>query len=280
MELGRMAHPKKTFRPAPRICSVVFAVLLVLFGTACDDFYSDSLPTPPIAQPTPAGDPNTNPEEVIEAGARTALAAALGINIEAPRKILLEDATWTDSAPGCYPPPPGVSGPYLVPGYRLLMQFEGVFYEYDADLGGATGALCDSTLQHVPVEPALDVVTVNPNGATQPDMSTVYILRSEADVAEFNSSNSEIATIAVDVVDWTVEVLVGGWVNIGPITEAVRAYREPSDVGTNADRAVILIEVEVPESLADAANDNPSQAWAQVDITEPDSTYRFISVKQ
>ena len=271
-----MAQRKKSFRPTSRLSVVFFAVLLALLGAACEDFYSDSLPTPQIALPTPANVQDGNPEDLVEAGARTALAAALGISPAAPGKILLQGATWTDRKPGCYPPPPGVDGPYLVPGYRLLMQYEGVFYEYDADLGGETGALCDSTLQPVPVEPALDIVIVNLAGSARPDVGVVYVLRSEDDVSEFNSTNSDIATIAVDVVDWTVEVLVGGWVNIGPYTEPIKAYRLPSGPQARVDAAPIFIEVAVPENLADTSNNNPSLTWVLIDITEPDSTYEFV----
>ena len=275
-----MAQPKKSSRPTSRLSVVAFAVLFALLGAACEDFYSDSLPTPQIALPTPVNLQEGDPEDLVEAGARTAMAAALGISADAPRKILLQHATWTDRAPGCYPPPPGVSGPYLVPGYRLLMQYEGVFYEYDTDLGGETGALCDITTQWVSVEPALDIVTVNLAGSARPDFFTVYILRSEEDVAEFNSTNSEIATIAVGVVDWTVEVLVGGWVKIGPYTEAVRAYHLPAVPQARIDAAPIFIEVAVPENLADTANNIPSQTWVLIDITRPDSTYQFTGMRQ
>ena len=275
-----MAQPKKSSRPTSRLSAVAFAVLFALLGAACEGFYSDSLPTPQIALPTPANLQEGDPEDLVEAGARTAMAAALGISADAPRKILLQHATWTDRAPGCYPPPPGVSGPYLVPGYRLLMQYEGVFYEYDADLGGETGALCDFTTQWVSVEPALDIVTVNLEGSARPDFFTVYILRSEEDVAAFNSTNSEIATIAAGVVDWTVELLVGGWVNTGPYTEAVRAYHLPAGPQAGIDAAPIFIEVAVPENLTDTANDIPSQTWALIDITKPDSTYQFIGMRQ
>lgn len=275
-----MAQPKKSSRPTLRLSVVAFAVLFALLGAACEDFYSDSLPTPQIALPTPVNLQEGDPEDLVEAGARTAMAAALGISADAPRKILLQHATWTDRAPGCYPPPTGVSGPYLVPGYRLLMQYEGVFYEYDADLGGETGALCDITTQWVSVEPALDIVTVNLAGSARPDFFTVYILRSEEDVAEFNSTNSEIATIAVGVVDWTVEVLVGGWVKTGPYTEAVRAYHLPAGPQARIDAAPIFIEVAVPENLADTANNIPSQTWVLIDITRPDSTYQFTGMRQ
>ena len=279
-----MAQQEKSFSPISRFSIVAFAALLMILGSACEGFYSDSLPTPQIALPTPANIQEGNPEDLVEAGARTALAAALDISPDSPRKILLEGATWTDSAPGCYPRPPGVSDPYLIPGYRLLMQYEGVFYEYDADLGGATGALCDSTLQLVPVEPALDIVVVNQAGSVQLDFDTVYILRSEDDVTEFNSNYADIATIAVGVIDWTVEVLIGGWAITSLNTEAVRAYRSPDKstpgAGTGSTTSNIVIEVAVPDGvLPEQAVDvsiKPMQIWALVDITESGSTYQFV----
>ena len=283
-----MAQPHKTLSPTSRLSLVMFTVLFAFFGAACDDFYTDSLPTPQIAQPTPislqANGQNARPEELVEAGARTALAATLGIDLEAPRKILLDDATWTDRNPGCYPRPAGVSGPYLVPGYRLLMQYEGVFYEYDADLGGQTGALCDSTMQRVPVEPALDIVTANMAGSTRPDAGAVYVLRSEDDVSAFNSTNSGIASVAVGVVDWTTEVLVGGWVITTPNSEAVRAYRSPAEPSQNAGNGStgthVIIEVAVPDDrpedqLDDGGSTGLVQIWALVDITGPVTTYEF-----
>lgn len=282
-----MAQLRNTVRPKTRLSFVVFTLWLALVGIACDDFYSDSLPTPPVAQPTPimlgADGQSVDAEDAVENGARAALAARLGIGIDSPRKILLEDATWTERNPGCYPLPSGVSGPYLVPGYRLLMQYEGVFYEYDADLGGQTGALCDSTVQHVPVEPAFDIVSTAPTASTPQNIGAVYVLRSENDVSEFNSSSSSIALVAAEVVDWTSEVLVGGWLETTADSEAVRAYRdpaEPPDISVSSPISThIVIEVGLPEDQLENQGDDTStslmQIWALVDITETDSTYEF-----
>jgi hypothetical protein len=150
------------------------------------------------------------------------------------------------------------------------MQYEGVFYEYDADQGAGIGALCESTFQLVPVEPAYDIAVAATSGV--PDLDTVHILRSEEDVIEFNSTNSNVATIATDEVEWIDEVLVGGWVASSPDPEPVRAYI--SEQGTS-----ILIEVAVPEDLEDDASDTPSQIWVLVDVTDPDSTYEFVAVE-
>jgi hypothetical protein len=175
---------------------VIFVILL----TACEDFYTDSLPTPDVAQPTPANVQVGNPAEILEETARALLATRLGISPDAPRKILFEDETWTDRNPGCYPEPDSITGAYLIPGYRLLMQYDGTLYEYDADQGAGTGALCESALQLVPVEPARNIVRATES--TESDLETIYVLRSEEDVAEFNSTRSGMASIAVDEIEW------------------------------------------------------------------------------
>ncbi|HIF71799.1 MAG TPA: hypothetical protein EYQ61_04525 [Dehalococcoidia bacterium] len=252
-----------------RITVTVFAVLFIVLLAACDDFYSDSPPTPDIAQPTPANVREGNPEQNVEIAARDAMAVKLGISADAPRKILLEHATWTNQNPGCYPTPELVlgSGPYLIPGYRILMLHDDVFYEYNTDQGVGTGALCDSTLQLIPAEPVYDIVTTADDA--EPDFDTIHVLHSEEDIAEFNSNFSEMATISLNQIEWPEEVLIGGWVNSSPNPEATRAYLSPQ--GTS-----ILIEVAVPEEFAQDAGNNPSQIWAFVDITEPDSTYEFV----
>ena len=250
--------------------ALALAVIFVILLTACEDFYSDSLPTPDVAQPTPANVQVGNPAEILEETARALLAARLGISPDAPRKILFEDETWTDRNPGCYPEPISITGAYLIPGYRLLMQYDGTLYEYDADQGAGTGALCESTLQLVPVEPARNIVKTT--AFTESDLETIYVLRSEEDVAEFNSTQSGMASIAVDEIEWEEEVLVGGWVAFSPDPLAVRAYLA-------AKGAAIIIEVAISEDSADEANTNPSQTWALVDITNPDSTYEFIVVE-
>jgi hypothetical protein len=251
------------------LATTALAILFAILATACDDFYTDSPPTPDIAQPTPANVLEGDPEVLLETAAREAIAAKLGVSSEAPRKILFEYATWTDRNPGCYPAPSSITGAYLVPGFRLLMQHEGVFYEYNSDQGAGTGALCDSTFQLVGAEPARNIVaTVEPS---DPDFETVHILRSEEDVAEFNSTHPDMATIAIDQIAWEEEVLVGGWVNSSPNPVATRAYL--SEQGSS-----ILIEVTIPEDQAtgDQVDETPSQTWALIDITNPDSTYEFI----
>ena len=146
-----------------RLPAITLAAIFAILFTACDDFYTDSLPTPDVAQPTSANVQVGDPAEILEEAARAALATRLGISPDAPRKILFEDETWTERNPDCYPAPDSISGAYLIPGYRLLMQHGGTFYEYNADQGAGTGALCESTLQLVPVEPARIIVKKNPN---------------------------------------------------------------------------------------------------------------------
>ncbi|MBN4064377.1 hypothetical protein JYU04_01425 [Dehalococcoides mccartyi] len=250
-----------------RITVGAFAIFVVLMFVACDGFYTDSLPTPDIAQPTPANVQEGDPETLIEVLARDAMALSLGISASAPRKILFEHETWTDRNPGCYPAPDSITGNYLIPGYRLLMQHDGVFYEYNADQGAATGALCDSTIQTVPVEPAFSIVTISESSA--PDADSIHVIRSEEDVAEFNSTFSGTATVGVDEIEFPDEVLVGGWVQASPNAEATRAFK-------SEDGSLITIEVAIPEEFAEDSTDEWAQIWALVDTTESDTTYEFV----
>ncbi len=256
-----------TFSRYRRFTILVVVVSVAFLAAACEGFYTDSLPTPDIAQPTPANVQVGDPAEILEATAREALAAKLGIDPSAPQMILFEGETWTERNPGCYPASSTITGAYLIPGYRLLLQQDGIYYEFNADQGAGTGALCESTLQLVPVEPSYTIVT--PSESSEPDFDLVHIIRSEEDVAEFNTVNSNTAAIGVDQIDFDEELLVGGWVNASPNPEAVRAYR--SEEGSS-----IIIEVAVPEDLIEEATDDPSQIWALVDITESDTTYEFI----
>ena len=250
-----------------RLPAIALAAILVILLTACDDFYTDSLPTPDVAQPTPANVQVGDPAEILEQAARAVLATRLGISPEAPQKILFEDETWTERNPGCYPAPDSIIGAYLIPGYRLLMQYDGTFYEYDADQGAGTGALCESTLQLVPVEPARNIVKTTES--TESDLETIYVLRSEEDVAEFNSTPSDLASVAVDEIEWAEEVLVAGWVESSPNPLAVRAYLSEQETS-------IIIEVAIFEDSVDEASTSASQTWAFVEIIDPDSTYEFI----
>ena len=264
-----MPRSNLAIKRTPKFAAIALAGLIAILFTACDDFYSDAPSTPDIAQPTPANVQEGDPAEILGVAARQAIAAKLGISPDAPRKILFEGETWTERNPGCYPAPSSITGAYLIPGYRLLMQYEGVFYEYDADQGAGTGALCESTFQLIPAEPTGNNV-VTADSAT-PDFDKIHVLRSEDDVTTFNSENSDTATIAVETIEWPEEVLVGGWVNRSPNPEVARAY-------LSAEGTTIIIEVAVPDDFVDDASDAASQIWELVDITEPDSTYEFVVV--
>ncbi|MDG0870826.1 hypothetical protein [Candidatus Lucifugimonas marina] len=252
---------------------LLIALLLAVVATACDDFYTDSLPTPDIAQPTPANVREGDPATVIETAAREALAAQLSIAPADSTKILFEHATWTERSPGCYPAPASITGAYLIPGYRLLMQHDGIFYEYNADQGLGTGALCESTFQLIPAEPAYSIVVPQYSNASEStDYDVIHIVRSEEEVAEFNSTFGDIAQIGVDEIEFPEEVLVGGWVEASPNPDVVRAY-------LSAEGTSIIIEVQIPEEFEEQANDDWSQIWALVDATEPDSIYEFLVVE-
>ncbi|MDA0595900.1 MAG: hypothetical protein O2974_02665 [Chloroflexi bacterium] len=239
-----------------RSAIALLLVLVALLTIACEDFYSDSAPTPDIAQPTPANVQEGEPEAINEFTAREAMATSLQIDASAPRKILFEHETWSDLNPGCYPAPDSLTGAYIIPGYKLLMQHEGVFYEYNADQGDGTGALCESTFQLVPAEPAYTTVTTSESATT--DYEAVHIIRSEEDVAEFNSTHSTTAQIGVDEIDFPEEVLVGGWINASPSPQLTRAYKSEQD-------GLVIIEVVIPEEFEVEAGENPRQIWALVD---------------
>ena len=257
-----------------RIFASVVVVATVLVFTACEDFYSDSPPTPDIAQPTPANVQVGDPEAIIEESARQAMAERLGIDPSEARKILFEHETWTERNPGCYPAPDSLTGAYLIPGYRLLMAHGDVFYEYNADQGAGTGALCETTAQLVPVEPAHTTVTTSSSSESAGD--TIYVIRSEEDVAEFNSANSNIVTIGVDEIDFPEEILVGTWVQLSPNPEPIRAY-------TSEDGSLTTIEVAIPAPVEDEeeieSTSDWSQVWVFLDSTPIESNYEFVVVK-
>jgi hypothetical protein len=253
-----------------RSAIALLLVLVALLTIACEDFYSDSAPTPDIAQPTPANVQEGEPEAIIEFTAREAMATSLQIDASAPRKILFEHETWSDRNPGCYPAPDSLTGAYIIPGYKLLMQHEGMFYEYNADQGDGTGALCESTFQLVPAEPAYTTVTTSESAT--PDYEVVHIIRSEEYVAEFNSTHSTTAQIGVDEIDFPEEVLVGGWINASPSPQVTRAYKSEQD-------GLVITEVVIPEEFEVEAGENPSQIWALVYAIWHDSTYEFLVVK-
>lgn len=266
-------------RSNSRYNSILFGVValaVMLAAVACDDFYTDSPPTPDIAQPTPANVQIGDPETLMETAAREAMASTLAIGAADPAKILFEQETWTERNPGCYPAPDSITGAYLIPGYRLLMLHDDVYYEYNADEGISTGALCESTFQIVPVEPAHTTVTIADPAA--PDTDVIHVIRSEDEVAEFNLANSDIATVGVDEIEFPLEVLVGGWVDLSPDPEPTRAYK-------SSDGTSIIIEVAIPEPIDDdedveiVVTDDPSQIWVLVDASESISEYEFLVVE-
>ncbi|MBP38306.1 MAG: hypothetical protein QF676_02330 [Dehalococcoidia bacterium] len=83
-----MYKPEITSPNKSRIAVAGIALLMVLFLTACDDFYSDSLPTPDVAQPTSANVQFGDPEEVLVGGW-----VASGPNIEPDRAYLSPEGT-------------------------------------------------------------------------------------------------------------------------------------------------------------------------------------------
>ena len=125
----------------------------------------------------------------------------------------------------------------------MILQHDGVLYEYNADQGATTGALCESTFQTVPVEPAYSIVTAHRSDS--PNLDIVHVIRSEEDVTEFNSTFSEMASVEVDVIDFPEEVLVGVWLESSVSLEPVKAYQAPDN------SSAILIEIAATEESAE-----------------------------
>ena len=102
------------------------------------------------------------------------------------------------------------------------------------------------------------------------------MIRSEEDVAEFNSANSNIATIGVDEIDFPEEILVGTWVQLSPNLEPIRAY-------TSEDGSLTTIEVAIPAPVEDEeeieSTSDWSQVWVFLDSTPIESNYEFVVVK-
>jgi len=72
---------------------------------------------------------------------REDLARRLGIGMEGIRTISVEGAEWRDASLG-WPQPGMVYAQVITPGYRVVLESEGVRYEYHTDWGRAV-VLCD-----------------------------------------------------------------------------------------------------------------------------------------
>jgi hypothetical protein len=72
---------------------------------------------------------------------REDLARRLGIGAEEVRTVSLEGVEWRDASLGC--PQPGMMyAQVITPGYRVVLEAEGVRYEYHTDWGRVV-VLCD-----------------------------------------------------------------------------------------------------------------------------------------
>ena len=255
---------------AKPVVPVILGIAVTLSAIACDDFYADVPTMTPGPEPTAVSSADT-PEftgtraEMAEAAARFALAKRLGIDPADPSFAGLRGATWTRSSPGCFPPPEGYDGEYLIPGLRLSLVHDGVRYEYNADVPATTGALCDrvpQTQQDVDASPADDVVrTLDASGMA----GRVVALADAGEARAFLQTEPGIAEIDVDDIDWAAEVLVGA-----ALPEMLPAP-EVTDVSGvwNMNTNVVTIRVEtapagVPPE-ATGGDSTPAAVWTLVE---------------
>ena len=261
------------------VVSVILSIAVTLSAIACDGFYADVPTVTPGPEPT-AVSPADTPEftgtraEIAEAAARSALAGRLGIDPAKPSFAGLRGATWTRSSPGCFPPPEGYDGEYLIPGLRLSLVYDGVRYEYNADVPATTGALCDrvpQTPQDVDVRPADDVVRALDAARLA---GRVLVLRDAAATRAFLQGEPGIAEIDVEDIDWTAEVLVGAALETLPAPE-VTGVSGVWDMNTN----VVTIQVDTAPAEAPpeatGGDSTPPAVWTLVEYPPAGADFEF-----
>lgn len=258
--------------------TAVGVAALVASAAACEGFYAD-VPTPtsgPAATPTAEGAPafTGTRAEIAEAAARAALAERLGIEPEAPSFAGLRGATWTRADPGCYPPPQGFEGDYLIPGLRLSLVHQGVRYEYHADVPATTGALCagvPQTPQEVGVSLAGDAVrTLDASWLA----GRVVTLTDADSAAAFVGAEPWVAEIALEDIDWAAETLVGTALPDAPAGLEVSAAAGIWDMDSN----VVTIRLETEAPVAPAAGpggESPAAVWVLVEYPPAGAGFEF-----
>ena len=267
MNFGKLATP------------VVSVIAMLLSATACDGFYADVPTITPGPEPTAAtaGDlqPAGTAAEIAEAAARAALGQRLGIDPARPSFAGLRGATWTRSSPGCFPPPEGYDGEYLIPGLRLSLVYARIRYEYDADLPATTGALCDTT----PQTPQDVGVTLAEDTVITHDASRLadrVIALADADAARaYMQVEAGIAEIDTEDVDWAAEVLVGTALpEVEPALEVV-------DVSAVWDMTSNLVTIDVETNPAGAPPEGAGPAtmgvavWVLIEYPPAGASFEF-----
>ena len=243
---------------------VILAIAALLSAAACEGFYED-VPTAMPAPPTTAApsllppDFTGTPAEMVEAAARSALAARLGIDPAEPSFAGLRGATWTKANPGCYPLPEGFEGDYLVPGLRLSLVYDATRYQFDANMQVTAGALCHTTPQtpqEVSVSLADDLVRTQ---AASRLAGRIVTLPDAPAARAFLRDEPGIADIDVDDIDWAAEVLVGTLLRDVPSALEVAAAAGLWNMNSN----VVTIEVETEPA------ETPSEGTAGQTLAVP-----------
>ncbi|NQU96065.1 MAG: hypothetical protein HQ548_00285 [Chloroflexi bacterium] len=262
------------------VVPVILSIAVTLSAIACNGFYADVPTVTPGPEPTAislAGTPESTGTraEMAEAAARSALAGRLGIDPAEPSFAGLRGSTWTRSSPGCFPPPEGYDGEYLIPGLRLSLVYAGVRYEYNSDVPATTGALCDrapQTPQEVDVSLADDVArTLDASRLA----GRVVALADAGETRAFLQAEPGIAEIDVEEIDWTAEVLVGA-----ALPEMLPAP-EVTDVSASWDMNTNVVTIQVQTAPAGAppeatgADPTPPAVWTLIEYPPAGAGFEF-----
>lgn len=252
-----------------------FAGMVLLFGAAaCEGFYED-VPTatmgPDAVEPETGAMQGTRAERA-ETASREALAARLGVDPSEAAFAGLVGATWTRENPGCYPPPTGFEGDYLIPGLRMSLLHEGVVYEYHSNLEATRGSLCDDvsrTSREIAASLAGDVVdTID----TRAFIGRIVTIPDEAYARLFTDEEQSTVEIDFEAVDWTTDVLVGTSLTAGPSPVRVVSVSATWDIEPNLITIGLELEATGGEEI------EPIPVWVLVEYPPPGARYEFTVV--
>ena len=260
---------------------VILGIAVLLSAVACEGFYADVPTATPGPTPTAAA---ASPRftgtraEIAEAAARWALAERLGIDPAAPSFAGLRGATWTRANPGCYPPPAGFEGDYLIPGLRLSLLHNGVRYEYHANGPATTGALCDEvpqTPQEVSVSLVEEVVRTQDASRLA---GRVVVLRDAGAAQAFLQAEPGIAEIDVEDIDWTAEVLIG--TSLADMPSGLEAAAAAGTWDMNSNMVTIEVETGPAEAPPEAAGERttPAAVWVLAEYPPAGAGFEFRMV--
>ena len=265
--------------PGRPLLILALGVAALLSAAACDDFYAD-LPTAtpgPTATPVPAGQPTFTGTraEIAQAMARRALADRLGIDPGRPSFGGLSGATWTRANPGCYPPPAGFDGDYLIPGLRVSLVHDGVRYEYHADVPGTTGGLCEQVPQ-TPVDVGVSLVEEVVRTNVPSLLGDRVVILADSDAARaFAAGEPDAAEIDVEDIDWSVDTLVGTSLPDVPCDVELTVAEAVWDMDTNA--VTIGVETAPAEIPEGTVCEGPADAavWVLIEYPPDGTSFEF-----